>query len=90
MSVDIYVEGLRPPDERHKTMVEIYEMCNSAGVRVPEEVLQYLDENDTGRYGVSTRINEAVKDVRDGEDTVYIIDLSKLPVGVTSLRVFYG
>ena len=91
-SSDLHIEGFLPPDEKWCAMKDIWDSCQKAGVKVPEEVNKFFDHEDPHTQSpMGTKVNldghecrsEYSEDMTDG---VYV-DLQKLPEGITLLRV---
>ena len=92
MGVSVYVQGIRPFNDRYKKMKAIHDACVEARVSVPEEVSEYLTGAGQNDYGIEVEIEEAVKDVEGDcdEGTIYLVDLTEIPQNVKMLRIFYG
>ena len=88
MSMSTHVVGFRPPDERFRQMMGIYQQCKAAKIQVPEEVWEFFGGNHPDENGMEVEIKEAVRewsaDMSDGLE----VDLTKLPKGLTVLRFF--
>ena len=92
MSVDVYMVGLKEPTEEYLDKLKAYRACDNAGVEAPEELYSFFDGDSPWALredGMECEICEAV----EGEvmyDDGAVIDLSKLPKGVTKIRVYCG
>ena len=92
MGVSVYIQGIRPFDDRYKKIKAAHDACVEARVSVPKEVSEYLTGTGQNDYGIEVEIEEAVKDMRGecDEGTIFLVDLTKIPKDVTMLRIFYG
>jgi hypothetical protein len=43
MSVDLYIKGIIPADEKYQKMLKLYNMCNELDIPIPTEVLEFFD-----------------------------------------------
>ena len=96
MSMSTYVEGLRDPDsDRHRAMVAAAKALYNAGIyELPKELKEYFK----GYYetsevvgdefsGLEVDIKNAVEETSEREMcNDWIVDLRKLPEGVTHIR----
>ena len=97
MGLSIHLQAVIPVDgetyRKHKAVVDA---CVAAGVSVPAESAAFFDDDNEEREvtdkGVRVNIGRysntaaVVGDVMYGDGA--LVDLSKLPVGTTHLRVF--
>jgi hypothetical protein len=90
MSVSVYIIGLKEPAPDYLAKLKAYKACEEANVEPPPELLDYFDGVQSEYIpgdGMEVEIDEAVNgDVEYGDGAV--IDLSKLPEGVTKIRVY--
>ena len=86
MSTSVY--GIRPPDEKWKKMIAIWDSCESAGINPPEEVLKFFNGEPPDPKGVIIYLNEksGVSEWKDGAAEGYEVDLLKLPKDIKLLR----
>ncbi|AMQ66524.1 hypothetical protein BH753_gp042 [Bacillus phage Shbh1] len=87
MGMDVYVVGVKSPTEEHKKKVEAYRACEAAGIEVPSELEMYFDYTEPSEDGMEVSISEAVSGDVMYDEGVMTIDLSKLPSGVTHIKV---
>lgn len=92
MGVRVYIEAILEETPQYKKMKAIYDLCEEAYVEIPKEVLDFLEEHSPSKYGMGIQIEEAIKKMEGDcdEGTIYLVDLTKIPKGVTMLRIFYG
>jgi hypothetical protein len=90
MSQSTHVIGFRPPDDKWKAMKTVYDACDQANVRIPEEVAKFFNGSRPDPSGVEVRIDNtpAVKEYRADMVDGYEIDITKLPPGLTIIRVY--
>lgn len=91
MSMSIYVQGLKPITEDYNKRLQIYKSCRELKISPPEEIREYF-ENDSEPCddGIIVRLkNDVVKESTDANycREYYDVDLSKLPEGVSKVRV---
>ena len=93
MSVDIYIEGLRGPTDDYRAKLEAYRACVKAKVSPPDDLLNMFGhkraDDQSLDHGTVADISRAI-DGRVFYEPGAVINLSKLPVGVTSIRVYAG
>lgn len=88
MSISTHVVAFRPADERWQSMKAIYDVCCKADVTIPEEVLDFFDNEPPDEAGVEVDIDEAVRGWSDDSREGFEVDLTKLPYGVKILRFY--
>ena len=79
MGMSSHVSGFVPVDETWKKMKEVYDACNAAGVKIPEDVDEFFDWCAPDESGVSIDIDAFVKEVQpyDSADG-YEVDIKSL------------
>lgn len=91
------IVGIVPANEKYKKMVQAYQSCVTAGIKVPVELLEYFsfeDEEETpSNDGIEIKIENAI--TKEGEEeyeegAVYNIDLSLIPENVKKIRIKVG
>ncbi len=88
MSMSTSIVGFRPADEKWKKMKKIYDSCEDARIKIPEEVSSFFNYESPGSAGVKVELEEhkcCSKLSVDGEDR-FQIDVSQLPKDVTIIR----
>jgi hypothetical protein len=90
MSVSVDIEGFKDPTPEYKAMAAAYRACEEAGVPIPDELNRFFDWGEPRDDGTLVSLEEAMtgKGVAYGDGI--LIDLSKLPEGVTRIRVSMG
>lgn len=85
--MDVYFRGIKAPTEDYRKKLAAYKALEDAGLDIPEELDNFFGGEEPDKDGVAVRIDGAVKgDLMDGDNEV-IIDLAKLPDGVTHIKV---
>lgn len=88
---NIFVKGLRAPDDRFHKMKAVLEACYEAGVEPPGEVCQFFDWDKPDENGVKLDIWQ-VEEYKDPSlalgDQAYSISLKDLPSKLTHLLVY--
>lgn len=86
-----HVVGFKDPDDRYLRLLAVWETCHAAGVRQPQEVLDFFGESAENRTGpdptgVETSIpsHDWRQEMRQGLEVV----LAELPPGVTKIRFY--
>jgi hypothetical protein len=84
------VIGFRPPDEKWKAMKAVWDACEKANTPIPNEVMKFFNDGRPDPAGVEVRlegtpaVKEYCADMADG----FEIDVTKLPAGLTIVRVY--
>lgn len=97
--MDVYtnIVGIVPADEKYKKMVQAYTSCVTAGIKVPEELLEFFsledEEEIPSNGGMEVKLENAI--TKEGEEeyeegAVYDIDLSLIPKNVKKIRIKVG
>jgi hypothetical protein len=92
MGVSTHIIGLKEPTVEYLAKLEAYRACENAGVEVPKELEDYFDGlrcDCVPDDGMEVSIEGAMTGTVEYGDGA-IIDLSKLPEGVTRIRVYMG
>lgn len=85
MSTNVYFRGIKAPTEEYRKKVAAYKALKDADLDIPEELRNYFDYSEPNEDGQSVKIKDAINgDVMD--DGEVLIDLSKLPPGVTHIK----
>lgn len=86
MSSDVY--GIKAPDANWLKMKQVYDACRAAGVGVPEEVMDFFDDEEPDPAGVTIRLGDhvAVRNYSDEGRRGFAVELAKLPKDLTHLR----
>lgn len=85
-----HVDGFTPPDEKWEKMKAIWNSCEDAGVKIPDEVLDFFDgESPNGKPGQETSLEGCAKEWSDGDSRQgYEIEVDKIPEKVKFIRVY--
>jgi len=88
MGMSTHVIGIKPPDEVWKKMKAAWDACESAGVPIPESVVDFFDGETPDEAGVVLPLNrhECVKRYNCDSQEGFEVDVSKLPVDVKIVR----
>lgn len=87
MGMSTSVTGYREPDERHKKMCKIYNLCRETGINIPEEVDDYFDGEIPDKTGIEILLSKYVEEVRQYDyEEGFQIKLSDLPEKITHIR----
>ena len=85
MSTNIY--GIRPPDEKWQKMKAAWDACKLAGIKQPEEVLVFFDDEPPDESGVVIDLSEWVETPDADCIDRYEINLAELPKDLKSIRI---
>lgn len=87
MGMGTSITGYREPDERHKKMCKIYNLCSDTGVMIPGEVDDYFDGGIPDKTGIAISLEKYVKEVSQYDhEEGFQIKLSDLPEKITHIR----
>jgi len=93
MSRTIYVEGIKPPDEKWLKMKQVYDACKAAKLEAPSEVQKFFDYREPDAKGViveQKKLGDAVTELTSEDAMGYDVDLTKLDKDITILRFSYS
>ncbi len=90
MGMSTYVKGFRPPDATWQRMKAVYDACEAAGITPPDEVSDFFEWGRPDPEGVEVDIErtDSVQEWSDEYRSGFQVDVSKLPPGVTVVRVY--
>jgi len=90
MSMSTHVVGIRPPDEKWRSMKAVWDACQAANTSVPEEVREFFDYIEPDEMGITVDLSSAVctEDYRTEYAEGYEIDLELLPDNITRIRIY--
>jgi len=54
-----HVVGFRPPDEKWKKMKAVWDACEAAGAKIPDEVSDFFDGEEPDARGVEVDLEES-------------------------------
>lgn len=88
MGIDVYVNGIKPPGEKFKSMLGIYKDCKNLGVSIPSEVIDFFEGRHPNEKGVIVPLKgKGYEFINEGDASVLYIELDNLPKDVKILRV---
>jgi hypothetical protein len=89
MSESTHVVGFRPADEKWNKMKAVWNACESAGVEIPKEAMDFFDSVAPGdRPGAEVELGEALQEWEDDSRQGYELDVTKLPPDVKVIRFY--
>lgn len=93
MATVMRIKGFKPADEKWQKMKAIWDACLAVGIDPPKEVYAFFEYASPDRAGVLVsedvlRNSGAVEKHREEGEMGYVIDVTKLPAGVTTVRVY--
>lgn len=88
MSMSTHAVGIRPADDRYKSMLAIYDGCRKIGVSVPKEVDKFFNGEPPEPNGVVVNIEDATSVWETDYCQGLEVDISKLPSDVKVVRFY--
>lgn len=89
MGMHLRVVGHRTADETWNRQKAVWDACEAAGIRVPDEVLQFFDHVHPGdKPGMEAPIDGAMRALKEDGIDGYEVDLQALPAGIRYLRCY--
>ena len=89
MGMSTHVIGFMPADAQWQKMKAVWEACELAGVKPPDEVIDFFgDESPEDRPGREVELGNAAKEYSGDMQDGYEIDVTALPAGVRFIRVY--
>lgn len=94
MGMSTYVYGIKPADEDFQRMLDAWKACNSAGMSIPKELIDYFGESAETIYGPDSSgvlihltyeadaVTEWCSEMQEG----YEVDITKLPTDIKVIR----
>ena len=86
MGVSTFVRGIKPPDDKHRKMVAIYNNCEDLEIELPGDVDEYFEGEEPEEDGVLVDIPYEEWSSKAGNSTGVEVELSKIPKHVTRIR----
>jgi hypothetical protein len=93
MGMCSYVKGVRDLDGKFKQMIDVKCACEAADIEYPQAVKNYFNECDPGcdvedlrREMAEVDIDEACSEDFYDATAAYVVDISKLPEGITKIK----
>lgn len=93
MGVSVIIDGVIPPSEDYRRKLEAYRACERAGVNPPDALSAFFGWVHPGDPRLDGGREVSLKNaIRGNVDYAggALIDLAKLPEGVTQIRVWLG
>ena len=90
MSMSTHIVGFRPADDEWNMNKNVWETCETAGVTIPQEVMDFFDdEAPSDKPGMEVELSDdACKEYQGDMVSGYEVDISKLPQGVQFIRFY--
>lgn len=91
MSMSTHVVALRGATPQHLRMLAAWRANEAAGIEQPKKLADYFGDHHPveGDDAMVLEVPDAAVDDYEGDSTSgLVVDLSKLPVGVTHLRFY--
>ena len=84
-----HIVGFRPADDKWAKMKAVWDACEAAGTKIPDEVSEFFDHEGPGdKPGAEVKIDAAVEEWRNDSREGYELDLSLLPKDVNIIRFY--
>lgn len=90
MGIDRRYIGYKPPDDRFKEMLAVYEACEAAGVDLPKEVDDFFEGGEPDELGVEVDLQylECCTTGYDDDARGITINLEELPEDIKVIRIY--
>lgn len=92
MGMSTHTIGIKPANERWEDMKKIFDACRAAGVKLPEEVMDFFDGEFPDDEGVLIKLSNSgcVEEWNDcdGTRTGFQVDLEHLPKDIKYIRFY--
>tara|TARA_Y100000310_G_scaffold345655_1_gene467795 strand:+ start:14815 stop:15081 length:267 start_codon:yes stop_codon:yes gene_type:complete len=82
-----HVVGFKPPDKKWKEMKAVWDACNDANIKIPDDVCEYFGEEDPDDEGVSVKLKIMDWSNEYSEDG-YELKVSDIPEDVKVIRFY--
>lgn len=89
MSMGMHVVGIREPDEKWRLMKAAYDVCQAAGIEIPDSVQDFFGYEPPDDAGLLVDLAFA-REWRDDSREGLEIDISELPAKITKLRFYFS
>jgi len=87
MSMNTYVIGFVPPDEKFNKMKQIWDNCQNLDIEVPGIVERFFDQCEPGDYGMEVEIPS--HEWSDGDmEFGLVVKLDEIPDKVKTIRFY--
>lgn len=82
------IEGVYADDDDYRKKAAAYAACVEAGIGIPDELCSFFNHQPPQDLEVKTADLDAAGREEDSDDSyIVLVDLSKVPEGVTHLRI---
>jgi len=90
MGMSSHVVGFKPPDDKWKKMKKVWDACVSAGISIPEDVMEFFNHEAPDDRGVGVEIEEldCVREYREEGHQGFEVTVRELPKDVTVIRFY--
>ena len=87
-----YIVGFKPPDDQFKKMKGVYDACVKAGINVPDEVMEFFNDEPPDDSGVAVELDKhkAVKEYSAEMQDGFELDLIKLDPNIKLIRFYHS
>lgn len=87
MSTSVY--GIVPADDKFKKMKAIFDLCEEQGIEIPEEVIEFFNNEPPTEDGVKIYMDgfDSVKKYTNDYQSGYEIHVDKIPNDIKIIRV---
>lgn len=90
MSMSTHLKGFRPIDDRWRAMKTAWDACKAISADPPQAVSDFFGDEEPDEGGIaidlerSPCVSQWSREMEDG----YVVDLRRLPEGITHLRFY--
>lgn len=90
MGMSTHVEGFKPPDDKWKKMKAVWDACQAASIRAPNDVLEFFEHTDPDVRGVRVELEEldCVREYEEDGRRGFEVVVRELPKDVTVIRFY--
>ena len=88
MSMSMHLVGIKPADETWKKMKDVWDACDSAGIKVPDSVLAFFKNEPPDDDGVTVDLSDDGFDWKGDMEEGYTVILSDLDPTIKKLRFY--
>lgn len=88
MSMSTHIEGIIPPDDKFKKMMEIFNLCSQQGIDPPEEVWKFFNNEDPDPHGTVIRLEDVAEEWGNESASGLQILLEDIPKHVKIIRFY--
>lgn len=88
--MNTHIVGFVPPDDKWKQMRAVWDACEEAGIKAPNEVIDFFEGAEPDEQGATVQLDhhDAVSEYNAEMKSGYEVDLQKLPANVRYLRFY--